>query len=91
VNVNGRRTPWRRTTYDLPGARVHNTRIIRYKRQQEDKFCKTHAKHGMVDVVSQRCGHPGCVKFSSFGVRGSTNREFCKTHAKGGMVCVTSR
>ncbi|CAM9681717.1 unnamed protein product [Ectocarpus sp. 12 AP-2014] len=42
----------------------------------------------MMNVVSKRCGHPGCMKQPSFGKEGSKKTEFCLTHAKRKMVNV---
>ncbi|CAM9634733.1 unnamed protein product, partial [Ectocarpus sp. 12 AP-2014] len=46
------------------------------------------ARPGIVRVVSNRCGHPGCMKWKSFGTDGSKKAEFCSQHAKKGMVNV---
>ncbi|CAM9559092.1 unnamed protein product [Ectocarpus sp. 12 AP-2014] len=42
-------------------------------------------------MVTWRCGHPGCGKHSSYGVKGTKEREFCGRHAKMGMVDVRSK
>lgn len=49
------------------------------------EFCRRHAGHGMVDVVSKMCEHTGCMKQATFGVWGRT-RKFCAGHATEGTV-----
>ncbi|CAM9464884.1 unnamed protein product [Ectocarpus fasciculatus] len=42
----------------------------------------------MVNVRSRRCGHPGCVKQTSYGKPGSKSAEFCHLHREPGMINV---
>lgn len=52
------------------------------------EFCRRHAGHDMVDLVSKMCVHPECAKQATFGVWGSRTREFCAGHATEETVCV---
>eukprot|EP00903_Cladosiphon_okamuranus_P014359 g13333.t1 len=45
----------------------------------------------MVDVVSKRCGNPGCNKYPSCGVEGGEAAEFCTYHKKEGIVEVKKK
>ncbi|CAN0453276.1 unnamed protein product, partial [Ectocarpus fasciculatus] len=55
------------------------------------EFCSQHARPGMIDLVSKRCGHPGCIKHASHGNNGSKMREFCSQHAKPGMIDLVNK
>ncbi|CAM9254401.1 unnamed protein product [Pylaiella littoralis] len=55
------------------------------------EFCATHAKEGMINVISKRCDNHGCSKHPSYGVAGSKKAEFCVAHALQGMVDVCSK
>ncbi|CAM9394333.1 unnamed protein product, partial [Sphacelaria rigidula] len=54
------------------------------------EFCIKHARAGMVDVTSKRCGKEGCSTRPSFGAASSTEAEFRVAHAPAGMVNVRS-
>ncbi|CAN0225742.1 unnamed protein product [Ectocarpus fasciculatus] len=86
--VAGRRGDGRRHMCQEQGCTTYASFGKNGSKKRE--FCKTHAKHGMVNVVSKRCGHPGCDKIPSFGEADSKKPGFCKTHAKRGMVYVMS-
>ncbi|CAM9438374.1 unnamed protein product [Ectocarpus sp. 12 AP-2014] len=45
------------------------------------KFCKLHAKAGMINVASKKCSHENCGKVATYGVPGG-KRERCATHAE---------
>ncbi|CAB1096614.1 unnamed protein product [Ectocarpus sp. CCAP 1310/34] len=68
------------TTWPSYGARL-----------KKAEFCKRHAKQGMINVVTRKCSHPGCIKSASFGKHGSSKRESCSQHAKQGMVNICTR
>ncbi|CAN0344470.1 unnamed protein product, partial [Ectocarpus sp. 12 AP-2014] len=55
------------------------------------EYCATHAKDGMLNVISKRCDHPGCSKHPSYGRKGSKKAEFCVAHASKDMVDVCSK
>ncbi|CAM9562707.1 unnamed protein product [Ectocarpus sp. 12 AP-2014] len=50
-----------------------------------------HAKPGMIDLVSKRCGHLGCMKRPSHGKDGSKRPEFCAQHRQQGTVDIVTR
>ncbi|CAM9817006.1 unnamed protein product, partial [Ectocarpus fasciculatus] len=63
--VAGRRGDGGRKICQEPGCTTRAS--YGTKGSKKTRFCKTHAKHGMVDVVSKRCGHQGCTTIPSFG------------------------
>ncbi|CAB1121443.1 unnamed protein product [Ectocarpus sp. CCAP 1310/34] len=49
------------------------------------EFCSQHAKPGMTNIMTKRCGHPGCIKHRTYGKDGSSKAEFCSQHAQQDM------
>ena len=43
-----------------------------------------------MNVISKRCGHPGCTKQPLYGVEVSKKAEFCAGHKKEGMVNINN-
>eukprot|EP00903_Cladosiphon_okamuranus_P020371 g18691.t1 len=56
------------------------------------QFCLQHAKPGMINVASKKCGFPGepCGKVATYGVPGG-KRERCAVHAEKNMVDIFNR
>ena len=44
-----------------------------------------------MNVVSKRCGHPGCNKVRSFGLEGNKRVEFCARHKREGVLYLVKR
>ena len=55
------------------------------------RFCKTHKKIGMIDVMNKKCIEPNCPTRPNFNFPNETKRLYCKTHAKPGMVDIKSK
>ena len=50
-----------------------------------------HKLAGMVNVISKRCAHDGCVKSSAFNAPDQTRGAFCAVHKLAAMVNVISK
>ena len=59
---------------------------------RKQEYCSRHAKSGMVDVRSKRCGHQRCTNHLSLGVDdGSKKADYSSQHARAGMVSVKNK
>ena len=55
------------------------------------RYCATHKKPGMVDVVNKRCQEPGCRIHPCYGNEEDGIARYCATHKKPGMVNVVHK
>lgn len=52
-------------------------------------LCIRHGEPAMINVINwTECSREGCLKYPTYGVEGTSNREFCVEHALSGMVDV---
>ena len=56
----------------------------------QGRYCKEHAKEGMVDVKNQKCAFDGCKIRPHFNYPGKRKGERCLIHSLPGMVNVVS-
>lgn len=56
----------------------------------QGRYCKEHAKPGMIDVKNKKCGIDGCKIRPHFNYPGEKKGERCLVHSLPGMVNVVS-
>jgi EsV-1-7 cysteine-rich motif len=59
--------------------------------ETKGKYCKKHAKTGMVDVKNKKCQHSGCRKIPYFNFEGELRGKFCSSHQELGMIDVINK
>lgn len=61
-----------------------------FEGQKGGLYCFSHAKPGMIDVLTKRCAGPDCKTSPNFNFPGQP-RKFCKFHAVEGMIDVKTK
>lgn len=61
------------------------------KGDKRPRFCSTHKKEGMFDVIARRCEAEECMTRAAFNFHGQKTVKFCAVHKEEGMENLKSK
>ncbi len=62
-----------------------------YGYDKNNRFCKSHKKDDMIDVIHLNCIEEGCKTRPTFNYENETKGLYCATHKKNGMINVKDK
>jgi len=62
-----------------------------YNTEKRAKYCASHKKVEMIDVISRRCKEDGCYTQPSYNYKGETKALYCLKHKQKDMIDVKNK
>ena len=70
------------------GCDIHPS--FNFENEKKARYCATHKKENMVNVISQKCEEKGCNIYPTFNFENEKTRRFCTLHKEENMISIVS-